>query len=163
MSTTPPAAPSADPGVPVIGSDVDPVTGPSGWSAADQGIDGAGMVRHEQQLMVATGWAATETVRIRKRIVTETRMVPVEVRIEVLEVDHLPVTGSVEEYPPEASRAPAELVIVLHEEVPVVSLEIRATERATVSVRTSTSHVSVTEQLHSEQVDVTTEPAASEL
>jgi stress response protein YsnF len=152
--------PSADRGVPATGSATDPAVDLSG--ALPPVPDGAArtVVLHEQRLAVGTAWFPAQTVRITRRIVTETRMVPVQVRTEVLDIEYLPTTttGVVGEIAIGASST-RDVELVLHEEVPVVTVQVRPTERIRVAVRTVASEVAVTEQVSSERIDVTTVPA----
>ncbi|MCI2240393.1 YsnF/AvaK domain-containing protein [Paenibacillus sp. TRM 82003] len=101
--------------------------------------------------------APRERVRISKRIVSEVRTVEVPVRVERLVVEHEPLdeagAGPVGEDP--AGLAPAEpLEIVLHEEVPVVSLRVQPVEVVRVGVRTVQGEEVVEVDLRSEQVVV---------
>jgi stress response protein YsnF len=150
--------PGADGRVPTTGPATDPAVDLSG--ALPPVPDGAArtVVLHEQRLAVGTAWFPAQTVRISRRIVTETRMVPVQVRTEVLDIEYLPTTGVVDEIAIGASST-RDVELVLHEEVPVVTVQVRPTERIRVAVRTAASEVAVTEQVSSERIDVTTVPA----
>jgi len=113
-----------------------------------------GFVRSEERLSVQLSRTAVETVRVSRRIVTETVQVPVTIRREELSVTRTPVSGS-----PQAQGDPLQvedLVLVLHEEVPVVNLEIRATERVTVGVDVVDTDELVTADLKREQVEIDT-------
>ncbi len=144
MTTPAAAAPIADADVPDA-SDVPTttVTGP------------VEVVRHEQRLRVSVERAVSERTRFSRRVVTETRTVPVEVRREVLEVERVPVGPGVADDPGRSAVLP--LVIVLHEEVPVVTFRVRPVERVVVDVRTVTTSATVTEVLDREEVEVTTD------
>lgn len=116
------------------------------------------VVRHEQRLRVSVERAVSERVRFSRRVVTETRMVPVEVRREVLEVERVPVgPGEAADDPNRDAELPLE--IVLHEEVPVVTVRVRPVERVVVGVTTATGEETVGAELATEQVEVTTDPA----
>ena len=95
-----------------------------------------------------------ERVRISKRITTEVRTLEVPVRVEQLVVRREPV-GGVDGGP--GGDAPEELVLELHEEVPVVSLEVRPTERVRVRVQQITGTQVVSDLLRHEEVDLTVE------
>lgn len=97
------------------------------------------VVRSEERLHVATERVAVERVRIAKRIVTETKMVTVQVRREELVVERLPVT-STDQHPRGEHQNPTGPVVelVLHEEVPDVSTRVVAVERVRIST-TSTA------------------------
>ena len=158
--TTPPVAPSADPTVPVSGSNRDLLTGLPEGPPPTGGAEGApDLILRRERMEVSTTWVPAETVRIHRRVVTETRMVPVEVRVEVLDVERLPLNDAPLIDAPSSHEPAQDLVILLHEEVPVVTVETRATERVTVHVRTVGTDVSISDQLKSEQVDLTTVPA----
>jgi len=96
-----------------------------------------------------------ERVRVRTRVVTEVVRVDVEVRRQELVVERVPVDEV------EASAAattdlgePEQVVVVLHEEVPVVTTEIRPVERVTVRARRVESTTPVTVDLSREVVEV---------
>lgn len=110
------------------------------------------IIRSEEQLRVEVVRTAVETVRVTRRIVTETVQLPVTIRREEISVTRIPATGS---RPTDASPDWIEdLVLVLHEEVPVVSLQVRATERITVGVDTVTTEQVVSADVRREQVEV---------
>lgn len=89
----------------------------------------ADTVLHEQRLLVDTEWVPRERLSVRRRVITETRQVTVTVRREELLIDRVPVDGEpAVADPPD----PMPLVVVLHEEVPVVELQVRPYERVTV-------------------------------
>jgi uncharacterized protein (TIGR02271 family) len=97
----------------------------------------------------------TERVRVRTRVVTEVVRVDVEVRRQELVVEREPVDEG------EALAAattdlgePEEVVVVLHEEVPVVGVETRAVERVTVRARRVEGTTPVTVDLAREVVEV---------
>jgi uncharacterized protein (TIGR02271 family) len=85
----------------------------------------------EQRLLVGTEWVPRERLNVRRRVVTETRQVTVTVRREELLIDRTPVEDGSPVADP-GSREP--LVVVLHEEVPVVQLQVRPYEQVTVGV-----------------------------
>jgi len=96
-----------------------------------------------------------ERVRVRTRVVTEVVRVDVEVRRQELVVERVPVAEV------EASAAattdlgePEQVVVVLHEEVPVVTTEVRPVERVTVRARRVESTTPVTVDLSREVVEV---------
>ena len=129
---------------------------PNSVSVPDQALD---VVRSEERSDVRVVRTAVETVRVSRRIVTETVQVPVTVRREELTVTRTPVTGSPATGAPRASGVAGQvedLVLVLHEEVPVVSLQVRATERVTVGVDTVSTDEVVSADLRREQVEVET-------
>jgi uncharacterized protein (TIGR02271 family) len=89
------------------------------------------MIRSEQQLRVGTEWVDAERVVVRRRIVSHVVQLDVTVRREELVFEQIPLHDPISELP--IDPAPP-LVVVLHEEAPVVSLTTRPYERVTVSV-----------------------------
>jgi len=123
------------------------------------GQDGPSVLRSEQQLRIDRQLVATERVRIRKRIVSETRHLEVTVRREELVIDREPLT----EAPVEAVRpAPEPLVVVLYEEVPVVDIRARPYQEATVTVELVTTEQPVSTELQREHIQVETDRTASD-
>lgn len=112
------------------------------------------IVRSEERLGVHLVRSAVETVRVSRRIVTETVQVPVTIRREELSITRTPVGGSqsVQGLP----VAVEDLVLVLHEEVPVVSLTVRPIERVTIGVDVVAGEQLVSADLRREQVQVDT-------
>ena len=125
------------------------------------------IVLHEQRDRVGVERVACGIVRFRRRIVTDTQRIEVVVRREVLEFDPPlgpAATGADEVYDVEADVAadgPEDpsgrtLVVDLHAEVPVVSVQLRPVERVRVGVRRvqATDQVPVTVAREQVQVDV---------
>ena len=81
------------------------------------------MTRSEEELAVDTVWRPAERVRVRRRVVEEEVMVAVTVRREELEIVREPASRF---DPPrrDAGEPAAALVMVLHEERPVVGVEV---------------------------------------
>jgi len=133
-----------------MNSPSEPGTGDSVRSGSTSGAD---VVLHAERLSVSSDRFAVERVRFSKRVVTTTRTVEIPVRIEQLVVHHEPFP---ERTPVDARVAPdpADLVIVLHEEVPEVTLRVQPVERVTVQVRSVTGEETVTAELRSEIADV---------
>jgi uncharacterized protein (TIGR02271 family) len=121
----------------------------------------------QEVLHVGTEWAEAGQIRLRRRIVTETRTVEVSVRREELVVDVLDVDerhgalvgtakdGRVSDEPD--PRQP--LVIVLQEEVPEVTVHLRPYERVTVSTTIGNRTGRVTGGLRREEVELDTTAA----
>src|SRR5690349_4658816 len=85
------------------------------------------ITRSEEELAVDTVWRPAERVWVRRRVVEEEVMVPVTVRREVLEIVREPASRF--DPPRRDAGEPAEaLVMVLHEERPVVGVEVVPTE-----------------------------------
>jgi len=119
-----------------------PVTGPGGPA----------MDLHAEQLTISTERVAVERVRFTKRIVTTTRTIEVPVPVEQLVVQREPLdpTGATVEGAPDRD----EFVIVLHEEVPEVTVRVVPTERVVVRVRTVAGEERLTADLATEVADV---------
>jgi stress response protein YsnF len=96
---------------------------------------------------------AVERLRVRRRIVSETVMVPAVVRREELVIDRLPTADGI----PTTAEASLPLVLVLREEVPVVTVAVRPYERVTVRVVEVAGQQSITAALDREQVEVLVE------
>jgi uncharacterized protein (TIGR02271 family) len=90
------------------------------------------MTRSEEELVVDTVWRPAERVRVRKRVIEEDVTVTVRVRREQLEIEREPASRYDPPQREEAIAHPDELVIVLHEERPVVGVEVVPVERVTV-------------------------------
>ena len=85
------------------------------------------MTRSEEELAVDTVWRPAERVWVRRRVVEEEVMVAVTVRREDLEIVREPASRF--DPPRRDAGEPAEaLIMVLHEERPVVSVEVVPTE-----------------------------------
>ena len=117
------------------------------------GTPGPEVVLHEERLDVGTERDVVRAV-VRRRVVEETRRLEVTVRREVLEVEYLPADESERAAPP--GPAPSPVVVVLSEEVPVVTLQTRPYERVTVTVDSVEEQQQVSAQVGREQVEVTT-------
>src|SRR4051812_50204152 len=87
------------------------------------------MTRSEEELATDTVWRPSERVRVRRRVVEEEVMVSVTVRREELEIEREPASRF--DPPRRDAGEPGEaLVMVLHEERPVVGVEVVPTEVA---------------------------------
>ncbi|WP_369056618.1 DUF2382 domain-containing protein [Kineococcus terrestris] len=91
------------------------------------------VVLSEERLVVSTRRVPRERVRIVKRVVEEVRTVQVPVRVEQLVLAHEPV-AEVGDGVDGGDAGPRELELVLHEEVPVVSVRVEPVERVRVRV-----------------------------
>src|SRR4051812_4172257 len=90
----------------------------------DQHRDEA-MTRSEEELVAETVWRPAERVRVRRRVVEEEVTVTVTVRREELEIEREPASRF--DPPSRDAGEPETLVMVLHEERPVVGVEGGAT------------------------------------
>lgn len=131
------------------------VDGGPGLVAHDPTLLGAEVVLHEERLIVSTQRVAVERVRISKRIVTEVRTVEVPVRVEQLVVSREPV-GAGEPIALEPGDRAGDLVLVLHEEVPEVTLRVVAVERVVVTTQVVAGEQTVSAVLATEVADITT-------
>ena len=110
------------------------------------------MTRSEEELAVDTVWRPAERVRVRRRVVEEEVMVAVTVRREQLEIEREPASRF--DPPRRDAGEPAEaLVIVLHEERPVVEKEAVPVERVRLDTDTVTDEVTVSDEVRKEQID----------
>lgn len=110
----------------------------------------AEVIRSEERLRVGTTRYPVERVRLTRRIVTEVRQVQVEVRREELVVLREPVA---EARAAAGERAgDGEVVVVLSEEVPMITMGVRPYERVRARVSLITEQQSVTEQVRHEEV-----------
>lgn len=123
------------------------------------------MTLSAEQVRVDTVRTAVEVVTVARRIVTETVQLPVQVRREQIVVSRSPAADRTDGSTPRSGTAGlrslvpepvGDLVITLRREVPVVSLDIAATERVTVHVDTVTEQRSVTTEVRREHAEVTT-------
>lgn len=140
---------------------------PAGADAIAGHSDDAATTLSHEVLHVDTEWAEAGQIRLRRRIVTETRTVEVSVRREELVVDVLDVDerrgaligtardGRVSDEP-DPQRP---LVIVLQEEVPEVSVRLRPYERVTVTTSIGQRTGRVTGGLRHEEVQLDTSAA----
>jgi uncharacterized protein (TIGR02271 family) len=131
-----------------------------GLADGERGSRGVEVVLHQERLAVSTQRVAVERVRISKRIVTEVRTVEVPVRVEQLVVSREPLDAG-EPIPLEPGDRAGDLVLVLHEEVPEVSLRVVAVERVVVARRDVAGRQTVSAVLAAEVADVTTTDVAT--
>src|SRR3954467_2746955 len=122
----------------------------------DQHRDEA-MTRSEEELVAETVWRPAGRVRVRRRGVEEEVTVTMTVRREELEIEREPASRF--DAPSRDAGEPAEtLVMVLHEERPVVGVEVVPTE--VVRVRRAVvrgGERTVTDTVRREQIEVTRE------
>ncbi|WP_122263756.1 DUF2382 domain-containing protein [Ornithinimicrobium cerasi] len=118
----------------------------------DRGDAEARMTLHEERVNVGTERAQTGGVRLRKHVVTEQRDVTVPVEREEYEIVREPVTGSGTS--DRSQMGDDEIEVAVHEERPVVSKRVVATEQVGVDKRTVTQERAVTTDVSHEEVDV---------
>ena len=107
----------------------------------------------QELVQLPSDWVAVERLRVRRRIVSETVMVPAVVRREELVIDRLPTADGI----PTAAETVLPLVMVLSEEVPVISVEVRPYEHVTIRIVEVAGEQIITTSLDSEHVEVLTE------
>lgn len=124
----------------------------------------ADLVLSAEVARIGTRQAPAGTVRIGKRVVTETRTVTVQVRREELYVEHIaapePAADLADGADVSALGASGEgpvLVLVLHEEVPEVIARVVPTERVSVFVDRVDGIETVSTDLRHEEVTFTEE------
>ena len=112
------------------------------------------MTRSEEELAVDTVWRPAERVWVRRRVVEEEVMVAVTVRREELEIVREPASRF--DPPRRDAGEPVEaLVMVLHEERPVVGVEVVPTEVVRVHrVVAPGGERDVTETVRRERIEV---------
>ncbi|MDP9433468.1 MAG: YsnF/AvaK domain-containing protein [Actinomycetota bacterium] len=127
---------------------------------ADTGSDGITVIRSEERLVVGAESRPAELVRITKYVVTEEQTVTVPVRREHIRIERLPA-------PQDGPWRPVDLLarrdpsiptyeVVLSEEIPVVTSEIRPREVVRVYVDRISTEETITAELLREQVDIQT-------
>ena len=109
------------------------------------------MVLSAETLTVSTVRVPRERVRISKRVVTSTRTLEVQVRSEELVITREPV-GDLDEVT--APAGDGELVVVLREEVPEVSLRVEPVELVRIGVTRVQGQDVVHAELRTEVADV---------
>lgn len=118
------------------------------------------IIRSEEELVVDTVWRPVERVRLRRRVVEAEVTVTVRVRREELEIEREPVSRYEPPRREDAIEHPEDLVIVLHEERPVVGVEVVPAERVRVrrELVVADEHT-VTDTVRRERIDVRDAPA----
>jgi uncharacterized protein (TIGR02271 family) len=130
-------------------------------TAPPQGQDPTDLVvtRSEERLHVDVQRRPYQRVRVRKTVVTETVTVEVQVRREELHVEREPVTdpeGSVD-LSGAGEGTPADggvLEIVLHEERPVVDVQVVPVERVRVLTEVVSADQVLRGEVRSERIDL---------
>jgi uncharacterized protein (TIGR02271 family) len=122
-------------------------------TSTPEGPDAPSVLRSEQHLRIDRQRVAAERVRVRRRVVSETRQLSVTVRREELVIDREPLYDS----PVDTIGPPPDpLVFVLFEEVPVIDLRTRPYEEVTLTVELVTNEEPITTELDSEHIQVKT-------
>lgn len=126
--------------------------------AAAPKTDPVVVIRHEQRLHVDTVRTPTHRVRIQKYLVTEERMIPVTVRREELRITEEPLDPDdiANLQGQDGQEQAGTVTVILHEERPVVALEIIPVETVRVSRQTVTTTREHTGDVLVEHVDVHT-------
>ena len=114
------------------------------------------ITRSEEELRLTSAWRPVERLRLRKRIVTEQRVVTVELRREELVVERETLDDAPATWGDPGSREP--LVLTLSEEQAVITTVVVPVERVRVVVDRVTEEHELRTTLRAEQVDVVQEP-----
>jgi stress response protein YsnF len=137
---------------------VSPIDRPDNSSSSDllspDGQDAIEVVRSEEQLHVGTVVRVSGRAVLRRYVVTETVTQTFQVRHEEFRLDEEPLTDGQDLVADGAAFKDRVVEVVLHREVPVVQMQVVATERVRVHVETVTEQVQVSEQLAQERIDV---------
>lgn len=142
----------------------DPATSRHGATAGDD----PSVVLSGEQLRTGAEWVVAGRVRLRRRVVSQTRTIEVEVRREELIIEtHNVAPGAVGEsyrgtdmtgpaVPGPDGRQSASLVVLLREEVPEVVLHPQVYERVTADVVTAGEMAVWHDNLRHEEADLST-------
>ena len=119
------------------------------------------MTRSEERLVVGTARRITGRARLQKFVTTETVTIEVLVRREEVRLVHEPASDAdlgVDVAEPAGGRlvdpSPQEHVLVLHEERPVVTMEVVPVERVRMVVDTVTASETVSGQVREEHIEL---------
>lgn len=112
------------------------------------------MVAHEEQLHVHTRMRATGRVVVRKVVVEREETITVKLRREELRIEEEPVHDAHVVDGDAGRMGGQEIVMVLHEERPVVSTELIPVERVRVTTDLLTEQVTLTEEVRRENIDL---------
>lgn len=118
------------------------------------------MIRSEERLRTSTVRRPATRVRLRKRIVTETRTITVQVSREEFVQEQESITGPGGDQSGQllGESDALDIEFVLHEQRPVVSMETVAVERVRVRTRTITEDQTITDTVRKEQIELHHEP-----
>ncbi len=122
----------------------------------DAGHDGT-LTRSEERLVVGTIRRPYARLRMRKVVVTREVTMTVKVRREEFRLERLPpvdADGTVAAIDPEVGAEELLHEFVLHEEVPVVHMDVRPVEVIRVERQVHQRRVPVSGEVRREQVDV---------
>ena len=130
----------------------------TGLSAAAEAV---AVVRSEERLQVGSEVRVSGRATLRKYVVTETVTQTFQVRREVVRLDHEPVSDGAAAVEGQAFLDDRVIEMVLHREVPTVTMRVVATERVRLHVDTVIERVPVSTDLRAERVDVDDSAAPS--
>lgn len=131
-------------------------TPPGPAVTAHDGPEEVVLIRSEEQLRTSTETVVARRVRVRKVVVTEERTITVQVRREELQIDSVPVDDPNPVPGDLATVAPAggdDLLITLHVERPVVTLDVVPVEHIRVVTDTVVEDRTVQAPVRREVVD----------
>lgn len=135
-------------------ADIEPTNG----DAVDVDSADVTLVLHEEQLRPGTRHVPVERVVLRRTVVTEEQTITVPVRREVVEVLRVPIDGGAQgdlgQHTGAGHDDDTEVTLVLHEERPVVTLEVVETERVILRRTRHTDHVWVSTDVAREVAEV---------
>lgn len=122
-------------------------------------VSNDGMIRSQERLQVATTIYPTETVRLRKHIITEEKTITITVAREVFTLERAPITNP--QATPGDDRWGSDLSqthyeMVLHEEQVVVEKKVVPVERITILTDLITEQQVLTDQVRSERIETDT-------
>lgn len=114
------------------------------------------VVRSEEELRAGVRRTASERVVVRTKVVTEEVTLTVSVRKQVVEIERLPIDDAIAEAEGlTLERGPDLVEVVLHEERPIVSLEVVPVERIRVTREVVRDSAPVRARLSREEVELT--------
>jgi stress response protein YsnF len=112
------------------------------------------VTRHEERVTVGVTRTPHRVVRVRRRIVTEVRLIEVELRSEVLDIDWHEADPSDPSQADDSGVEPQRLEFVLHAEEPEVRLVTVARERIILNRVTVPGTEEVEAAVRSERISV---------
>lgn len=112
------------------------------------------MTRSEEQLRVSVREQEVGRARLRKYVVSEQVTQQVPVRHQELSIEREPIADADAARLGPGQLGEDEVVIVLHEEVPVVDKEVVAAERIRLGTRTVTEQTTVSGEVRREEIEL---------
>lgn len=133
---------------------------PASSSSSAEAVGGGvvEVIRSEERAHLSTEVKVSGRAVLRKYIVTETVTQTFQVRHEEVRVEHEPATDGAAASPQRSVFDDRVVEVTLHREVPVVQMQVVATERVLLHVDTVTEQVEVSADLRKEQLELDTTP-----